>query len=86
MELPSSASPDVDDGGVEEITINPVVIIPTSTLNENKEGQILNMKLETHQNANHNYNSHKHSSDIEATADSGRAQIFLARVQGSVIS
>jgi hypothetical protein len=69
--LPTSDAPDIDDAGLEEITINPAVTIPSSTFNEHQEVHLSNKGLEKHEISNHNYNGQNHVADIEATLDNG---------------
>ena len=74
----------MEDAGVEEITINPVVTIPSSTLNKHQDGHLSNKGLEKREINNHNYNGHNHASDVEATLNNGTIRfIFINYMKGN---
>ena len=72
IDLPTSESPDLEDAGVEEITTNPTVTIPSSTSNELQDGRVFQKKLMKSEILNHNYKIHNDVADVEASSDNGK--------------
>ena len=55
IELPTTDTPDVDDAGVEEISINPTEPLPDPNINDHDQKHI----------------THNHQADVEASQDNG---------------
>ena len=53
--MPTTDTPDVDDAGVEEITINPIEPLPNTNISDPDQKHI----------------THNHQSDVEASQDNG---------------
>ena len=73
MELPTSDAVELDDAGVEEITINSTTILPCSKLTNN---EIVRSTNADHLVAsNHNYTSNSHSIDVDGAPDDGKISV-----------
>ena len=70
MELPNSGVIDVEDAGLEEISINPVVSFPNSTTNENHEFHIPTNGFEKNMN---NYDQ-QNNMDLEVATSTNKPQ------------
>ena len=61
--MPTTDTPDVDDAGVEEITINPIEPLPNSNISDPDQKHTTHIHQAHHQ-------AH-HQSDVEASQDNG---------------